>query len=226
MRTLPHSKGSYGDAMFMMEDLLENLPEEEREASIGELFASVQAITARLLMLENLRIRSAPESWKDREPHAELPVFPSDKIDELRDNLAAAAKAEIRDRSYFDHPRQGFRLYRWRNAVGKKYTEAFLRESVELGNLSIVFTVLRGVARAMVGQYNMSFEDPSTYAKSSSKGLATTLTRFASDDFWRDFGAVFINEFPPTDTPSAGDDCLIQHLRRAFGVPDTDSPAA
>jgi hypothetical protein len=216
-------EGELRSTMFMMEELLESLPEKEREASIGELFADVQAITAKLLMLENLRIRSAPESWKDREPHTELPIFPSDKIDKLRGDLAAAAKAEIRDRSYFDHPRQGFRLYRWRNAVGKKYTEAFLRESVELGNLSMVFTVLRGVARAMVGQYDMSFEDPSSYAKSSSKGLAKTLTRFASDDFWRDFTAMLAEQFPPTETPKIGDDCLAQHLRRAF-TPSSASP--
>ena len=209
-------EGELRSTMFMMEELLENLPEEEREASIEDLFAGVEAITARLLMLENLRIRSAPELWKDREPHAELPVFSTDKIDKLRMDLAAAAKAEIRGRSYLDHPRQGFRLYRWRNAVGRKHTHALLRESLEQGNRAIAFTVLRGVARAMVGQYDMSFEDPGAYAASSSKGLATTLTRFASEDFWRDFGAVFINEFPPTDTPRAGDDCLIQHLRRAF----------
>jgi hypothetical protein len=218
-------EGELRTSMFRMEELLESLPEQDRKASIDELFASVQAITARLLMLENLRIRSAPESRKDREPHAELPVFQADRIDKLRVDLAAAAKSEIRDRSYFDHPRQGFRLYRWRNAVGREHTEALLRESLEQGNRAIVFTVLRGVARDMVGQYNMSFEDPGTYATSSSKGLATTLTRFACEDFWRDFGALLTEEFPPTDTPTAGDACLIQHLRRAFRVPDADSPA-
>jgi hypothetical protein len=218
--------GELRSTMYRMEELLQGLPEKEREASIDDLFASVQAITARLLMLENLRIRSAPESWKDRAPKPELPIFPTDKIDKLRENLAAAAKPEISDRSYFDHPRQGFRLYRWRNAVGKKHTEAFLRESLERGNLPMVLTVVRGVARDMVGQYDMSFEDSGAYATSSSKGLTATLTRFASEDFWQDFGALFIKEFPPTDTPKAGDDCLIQHLRRAFRVPDTDSPAA
>jgi hypothetical protein len=217
-------EGELRSTTFTFEELLESLPEKEREGSIAELFASVRAITARLLMLENLRIRSAPELWKDREPHAELPIFPSDKIDKLREDLAAAAKAEIRDRSYFDHPRQGFRLYRWRNAVGRKHTEAFLRENVELGNLSIVFTVLRSVARAMVGQYDMSFEDPSTYAQSSSKGLVKTLTRFASEDFWRDFAAMLAAQFPPTDTPKVGDDCLTQHLRRAFAPSSADPP--
>ena len=211
-------EGELRNTMFRMEELLEGLPEQEREASIEDLFAGVEAITARLLMLENLRIRSAPELWKDREPHAELPIFSTDKIDKLRMDLAAAAKAEIIGRSYLDHPRQGFRLYRWRNAVGRKHTHALLRESLEQGNRAIAFTVLRGVARAMVGQYDMSFEDPGAYAASSSKGLATTLTRFASEDYWRDFAALLATDFPPTDTPAAGDDCLIQHLRRAFPV--------
>ncbi len=214
--------GELRGAMDMMEELLEALPQQERDALIDELFSSVQAITARLLILEDLRIRSSPESWKNRQPRAELPVFQTDRIDDLRVDLAAAAETEIKDRSYFDHPRQGFRIYRWANAVGTEHTEEFLRKTVEREDWELVLSVLRGIARTMVGAYDMSFEDPSTYAKSSSKGLATTLTWFASEDFWRDFAGKVAEQFPPTDTPKVGDDCLAQHLRRAFPSSSAD----
>ncbi len=202
--------------LWYSEELLDAFPEQEREPALDELFESVEAITARMLFLEGLRIRQSPGSFEGREPRAELPVWAPEKLDELRTALARAANSAIRNRDYFDHPQQGLRLWRWVNSVGVEHTQAFMRECLDRGESVVLLKLLRCIARSEVGRFAMSFEDPTAYTGSTSRGLFKTLLRFASRDFWQAFVAAVEDQFPETDSPALGDHCLIQHVRRAF----------
>jgi hypothetical protein len=84
------------------------------------------------------------------------------------------------------------------------------------GERDIILKVLRGVARSITGTFDMSFEDPNTYAGSKSGGFLKQLIEFAPAAFWKVFIGAISDRYPSTDTPNAGDDCLIQHLRRAI----------
>lgn len=209
-------EGELRSAIELTNDLLEALPQKERYELIDQLFASVTALTARLMLLEDLRIRSAPELWNGRKPRDELPLLQPARLDELRTSLAADAKREIKDQSYLDHPSQGFRIWRWAHAVGNDYTETFIKEALACGESDVVFVVLRGIARSMVGRYNISFEHADSYMGSTSRGLFVELSRLASPEVWREFLDAHSTRFPLTETPESGDDCLVQHLRRAF----------
>lgn len=209
-------EGELRAAMHLLYDLLEGLSQQERNNVIDEVFATVEAITTRLLLLEDLRIRSAPELWEQREPHNELPVLQADKLDRLRAQLAPVASENIKGQSYFDHPQQGFRLWRWANALGVEYTEAFLRGCLERGDLDLILMIVRNIARSLVGRYDMSFEVAASYAGSKSTGVFKELSRFASPEFWRELLSACSEKFPPTETPENGDACLLQHLRRSL----------
>lgn len=69
------------------------------------------------------------------------------------------------------------------NALGATYTQTFLVDALDRSDCDGVLMILKGVARSVVGTYDMSFEDPASDARSTSLGLVKNAFRFADQDF-------------------------------------------
>jgi hypothetical protein len=67
--------------------------------------------------------------------------------------------------------------------------------------LRILYLVCHIRGGIIVASSSFFLTYPATYANSSSKGLLTTISRFASEEFWPGFAAMSAEEFPPTEAP-------------------------
>jgi hypothetical protein len=70
--------------------------------------------------------------------------------------------------------------------------------------LRILYLVCHIRGGIIVASSSFFLTYPATYANSSSKGLLTTISRFASEEFWLGFAAMSAEEFPPTEAPKVG----------------------
>lgn len=207
-----------------LESLIQSQPESEKMPLLERLFLDDASLYARMLFLENLWIRCAPEEWPDRTPKPGTPLIAKQRVDELRAALAPKAEQAIAHDRYLGHPMLGSRLYRWRNSVGLTYTGPTMRRFLEEGRLELIWVIIRGVAQSIVPKYRTSFEFGASYADRSIVGASGAflkeLQEFAERDFWTEFDQSQRLTYPTAELPENGDTCLIHHVRRAL---ETDS---
>jgi hypothetical protein len=207
-------------AEHFLESLIQALPETKTGPLMERLFGEETSLYARMFFLENLWIRCAPKEWPNRQARSGTPLMAKRRVDELRAALAPIAEQAIARSRYLDHPMLGSRLYRWRNSVGSIYTGPAMRRFLRDGQLDLIWTIMRGVARSKVPEYRMSFEFGMSYAKpeagAASGAFLQELQAFTERDFWSEFDQSQRSVYPTVELPENGDACLIHHVRRAL----------
>ncbi|MGC1479770.1 MAG: hypothetical protein WA771_04655, partial [Chthoniobacterales bacterium] len=206
-------------AIHFMEHLIADQPETEKASLLERLYIDDSSLFTRMLFLENMWIRCAPDEWQGRHAKSGTPLVERQRVAELQMVLAPIAASAISHGSYLDHPAVGSRLYRWVNSVGITHTGPAMREFLARGRNELILQVMRGIARSISPQYSTTFEVCTSYANTEEKGVSESffaeLLKFSERDFWELFEQSQSSTFPTVLIPGNGDDCLIHHLRRA-----------
>ena len=211
-----------GGSMRIMEDLLTSATDPSMTEIIDKLFESCIGITARLWALGSLRIRQSPSDWPEIKPNAAFPVLRAERLEELRQTMSPVAAKGIIEDQYFDSFARELRVWSWVHALGHDYIEPFLNQLIDESRTHTVLSVIRAIARSLVGRYMQSFEVPTSFDDTSSKGLLESLLKLASAAFWQKFVDSVVEDYPPAPRPQNSEHCLVQHIRLALSTPEID----